>query len=272
MKKVLCVFLAAVFFCSVLVQPAVNAVDYYRMEEIYDWYFGSDEEEAAEESGKKTAVSAEKENDADISTETRSDPIYTKNIVRRNIRTTNLTADGAKSVSAEANGFTLSLDTSNYTATITGVTDTAVVTFEIPDVITVDGTDYTVTSIGDGAFNSCKQLQKVYFNVENCSCSYWTAIFKNSTLKEIEFGENVTKIPAYVCSGCQSLTSVKFNGTVTTIGSNAFYGTSIVSVDLSNVTAIGSNAFENCTVLANPEFSDVLETIDDNAYKNTNIT
>ena len=111
--------------------------------------------------------------------------------------------------------------------------ETAVVTYGeekysgdvvIPSSITVEGKEYTVTSIGDSAFYKCQDLTSV--------------IIPNS----------VTSIGERAFQVCSGLTSVTIPNSVTSIGDYAFYDCcSLTSITIPNsVTSIGDGAFEKC--------------------------
>ena len=81
----------------------------------------------------------------------------------------------------------------------------------IPYKITVNGTTYSVTSIGSSAFYGC------------------------SGLTSVAIGNSVTSIGAYAFSGCSGLTSVTIPNSVTSIGNYAFYNCSgLTSVTIPN--------------------------------------
>ncbi len=93
----------------------------------------------------------------------------------------------------------------------------------IPAAVTYDGTTYSVTSIGEGAFLRCPRLTSV--------------VIPNS----------VTSIGDYAFEECPGLTSIVIPNSVTKIGRQAFaYCTGLTSIDIPNsVTAISSYAFYN---------------------------
>ena len=91
----------------------------------------------------------------------------------------------------------------------------------IPSSITVEGKEYTVTSIRNSAFYEC------------------------SSLTSVTIPNSVTSIGNYAFYNCSRLTSVTIPNSVTSIGSGAFsLCTDLTSVTIpSSVTSIGDGAF-----------------------------
>ena len=87
---------------------------------------------------------------------------------------------------------------------------------------------YSVTSIGDDAFQDC------------------------SGLNSITLPNSVTSIGEWAFYGCSNLTSITIPNSVTLIEQNAFYGCSgLTSITIPNsVIQIGNGAFSNCSGLA----------------------
>ena len=110
----------------------------------------------------------------------------------------------------------------------------------------------SVTSIGKSAFDGCSGLTSVIWNARTCA-DFSAAPFSSAetTLNSFSFGDNVEKIPAYLCHQLTGLTSVTIPNSVTTIGNDVFSGCSgLASVTIPNsVTSIGSYAFQNCSGL-----------------------
>lgn len=107
----------------------------------------------------------------------------------------------------------------------------AIKTIEIPA---------SVTEIGDGAFADCRSLTKI--EVPATVTTIGSNTFDGCTsLTEVTYGS--TAVSASMFRGCTALWS--FKGAPVTIGDNAFAGcTSLAYIDLSSaLKSIGSNAF-----------------------------
>ena len=97
----------------------------------------------------------------------------------------------------------------------------------IPNSVEYNGTTYSVTSIGWGAFRGC------------------------SGLTSVTIGNSVTSIGNMAFYGCTGLTSVTIPNSVTSIGIEAFYWCrNLTSVTIgSGVTSIDMRAFSECPAL-----------------------
>lgn len=116
----------------------------------------------------------------------------------------------------------------------------------IPENITVDGVEYSVTSIGYGAFVECKALTSV--KMPSVTTINGNAFCNCSNLTSVDM-PSVTSIGDGAFNSCSSLTSVDMP-LVTSIGSIAFWVcSSLTSVAMPLVTSIGVQAFENCSIL-----------------------
>ena len=132
-------------------------------------------------------------------------------------------------------------DANNYSG-VTSIT--------IPQKVTFNSTEYSVTSIGDDAFQYCSSLTSI--TIPNSVTSIGYAAFSEcSSLTSITIPNSVTSIGYYAFDGCSSLTSITIPNSVTSIESYAFqFCTSLTSISIPNsVTSIGSYAFYYCTSL-----------------------
>ena len=200
----------------------------------------------------------------------------------------------------KVDGIYYDITPANRTASVTRVSYSGGVI--IPETIAFDGTTYSVTSIGDGAFanhsgltsvtipnsvtsigygafGGCSGLTSVtvdknngtYDSRDNCN-----AIIETSTNKLIVGCKNTT-IPNSVTSigdrafeGCSGLTSVTIGNSVTSIGRYAFYNCSgLTSVTIPNsVTSIGEHAFYNCSGLTSVTIGNSVTSIGNYAFFN----
>ncbi len=163
---------------------------------------------------------------------------------------------------------------SDGTASVAGYTGKVNVTI-IPEIISVDSVDYSVTSIGKRVFYYCQSLSSIvignnvtaignslFYGCENLTnvvignnvtSIEYCAFYECSNLANVVIGNNVASIELEVFYNCQSLTSVEIPDSVTSIGSSAFDGcSSLISVMIGNgVTSIGNRAFYKCSSLYN---------------------
>ena len=160
----------------------------------------------------------------------------------------------------------------------------------IPEKITVDGVEYSVTSIASSAFKDCKALTSVTMpSVTSIGveaflyCSNLTSVAMPSvTSIEIQtfLGcsnltsvamPSVTSVSYLAFSSCSSLTSVTMPS-VARIGDQAFSGCSgLTSVAMPLVTSIGQEAFEYCSSLTSVTMP-LVTSIGDGAFQNSPIT
>ena len=132
----------------------------------------------------------------------------------------------------------------------------------IPAIAKDGTTEYSVTAIGDRAFDGCSRLTSV--TIPNSVTSIGTqAFFECSGLTSVTIGNSVTEIGRYAFSGCSGLTEVTIPNSVTVIGGEAFKGCSgLTSIDIPNsVTSIGNSAFNGCLSLKELTIEDGEETL-----------
>ncbi len=118
----------------------------------------------------------------------------------------------------------------------------------------------SVPNIGDCAFSGCTGLTSVVWNAKNCadftgtSTPFYSSNNQfdlRSQITSFTFGDEVERIPRFLCSGMPNLTSVTIPNSVTSIGGGAFSNCGgLTSVTIPNsVTSIEDAAFSGCTGL-----------------------
>ena len=170
----------------------------------------------------------------------------------------------------------------------------------IPEEITYKDVPYSVTSIGNSAFNNCRGLTSItipdsvtsigvgifrgcsglinitvdqgnsaYHSTGNCiietASKALIAGCKNSVIPN---DGSVTSIGSGAFSGCSGLTSITIPYGVTSIGDEAFSGCSgLTSITIpDSVTSIGDSAFYNCYELTSITIPDNVISIGDHAF------
>lgn len=124
----------------------------------------------------------------------------------------------------------------------------------IPDAISRNGTDYTVTEIGANAFSGSNIESIVLPN--SITIINLEAFLGCESLTSINIPNNVTMINIAAFTMCTNLKSINLPDSLSTIGRNAFTGCySLTDIVIpANVTSIGASAFDSCTSLNKIEF------------------
>ena len=134
----------------------------------------------------------------------------------------------------------------------------------IPATASDSGTTYSVTSIGNKAFQR-NALTSV--TIGNRVTSIGDVAFSNNDLTSVIIPNSVTSIGWGVFQA-NALTSVTIGNSVTSIGDSAFYESALTSVIIpDSVTTIGSEAFAN-NALTRVTIGNSMETIGEQAFYN----
>lgn len=136
----------------------------------------------------------------------------------------------------------------------------------IPASITVDGTTYSVTGVGNGAFESSTVTKVTLPN----SIEYIgnAAFWKAGQLKEVVLQEGLKTISGVAFQECSNLTTLNIPSTVTEIGSSAFWQCeSLTSLTIpAGVTEIKDKVFYGCSKLSELNILGAVTSIGNQAF------
>ena len=121
----------------------------------------------------------------------------------------------------------------------------------IPETVVYEDVTFSVTSIGNSAFESCFNLTSI--TIPNSVTSIGGGTFHNcSGLTSVTIPNSVTSIGVGAFQNCSGLTSITIPNSVTSIEYEAFsYCSGLTSVTIPNsVVNIGYNAFLRCSSLS----------------------
>jgi hypothetical protein len=136
----------------------------------------------------------------------------------------------------------------------------------------------SVTSIGESPFQSCRNLTAIIADTANpVYSSVDGVLFNKSQTTLIKYPEgkaggynipnSVTSIEPFAIAFCVSLTVVTIPNSISSIGTWAFYGSSLTSITIPNsVTSIESYAFRSCRNLTSITIPKNVTNIGDSAY------
>ena len=136
----------------------------------------------------------------------------------------------------------------------------------IPQSVNYNGTTYTVSAIGSGAFSYCSYITSVV--IPNTVRIIGEEAFYYCGMNTVSIPGSVTKIRDEAFAYCRTLTSVVIPNSVDSLGERVFYYCdSLISAVIGNgVTAISSSAFSCCERLAAISIPASVTVIDGNAF------
>ena len=197
------------------------------------------------------------------------------------------------------------LDEEAKTASVTWTLDHLSGNIVIPDNVSYSGVTYSVTSIGDHAFD---YFYRFFVNIPEGEEEIWFEDFRmaGTGITGIVIPESVTSIGRSAFASCSDLTSINIPESITSVGECAFGGcyslrefsgnSSFISSDRrcliidgtpvafaqsglssynipNDVTKIGRNAFNDCRGLTGIIIPDGVTSIEEQAFKDcTNLT
>ena len=120
----------------------------------------------------------------------------------------------------------------------------------VPETVTNNGTEYSVTKIGEYAFQG-SAVTSVYMP-EGITSIGFEAFYGCKNLESVALPESLTTFGNHAFSSCKSLKAIKIPSVVTTIPDRCFSGcSSLESVTIpEGVTDIGGAAFSGCNLKA----------------------
>lgn len=145
-------------------------------------------------------------------------------------------------------GLYYKLNAEDKTATVVqGSSWNGMYSIDIPEIISFEGVDYTVTSLGDSAFYWSQSLSSVTIP-ETVKSIGKSAFHSCYMLTSLHIGQSVEIIEEAAFYNCNSLTSVTIPDSVKEIGGKAFFYCSMLNSIIlgKSVTLIAPECFAGC--------------------------
>lgn len=143
----------------------------------------------------------------------------------------------------------------------------------IPETVTYNSVDYTVTSIRAGAFSQCNNLISITVPETFAKIGY-SAFGDAKSVVEINLPKTITTIESYAFKGCENLEKIDIPVGVTTIGSYAFRDckrlNNVVLPD--GLSYVPSYCFANCESLTSINIPSTVTEFFYECFANTGFT
>ncbi|GAA4106060.1 hypothetical protein GCM10022393_00250 [Aquimarina addita] len=184
-----------------------------------------------------------------------------------------LTSPSTKVFDVDRIEYTITSDTSPYTVEVSGrsIGGSEFRDVIIPDSATNDGITYTVTRIGENAFDD-NHLTGI--TIPNTVTSIGDYAFFYNDFTEVIIPDSVTSIGIAAFKSNITLTNVTFGNGLVTIGKQAFLNTSLESVIIpDSVISIGEDAFLKWgNIMTSLTLGNSLTSIGEFAFGNSGLT
>lgn len=169
------------------------------------------------------------------------------------------------------NGLYYNLNSTSFTAEVTYYTNNSTNSsyvkgsVVIPESVQSGSNTYTVTSIGQGAFQNCDKLTNI--EIPNSVTSIGISAFNKSGLQQVKISDFITNIEQYAFAN-SSLRAIEIGNSVVSIGRYAFHSnTHLLTLKLgSSIKEIGENAFYGCELLSRIEIPNSVIKIGEGAF------
>lgn len=169
--------------------------------------------------------------------------------------------DGTVSVTYDRTNPThLNSSNSANITTYTGVVN-------VPEQVTIDGKNYVVTGVDEGAFANCQSITKVMLPA-TVKVLGEGAFVNCRAMTEVNIPAGVTEIPSAAFGYCNKVKTFVLPEGVTSIGVAAFANaTAMTSITIpEGVTRIGRTAFTRCTGIKEMTLPSTVKSIGGNCF------
>ena len=140
---------------------------------------------------------------------------------------------------------------------------------ELPSKVTYEDKEYTVTVIGNSAFESNTVMKEVVFS-DSIKKIGDNAFYSCDTLEKIVFSDSVSKIGAGAFAECLSLKNIEFGKGLKSIGNEAFCdASSLTEISIpGSVETMGKSIFYGCENMVKCTFEDGVSAVAAETFTN----
>lgn len=140
---------------------------------------------------------------------------------------------------------------------------------KVPEKVTYDGVEYTVTGVSMNAFNSSGATS---ISLPPTVTSLGMMCFQFSAyLESITLSDNITSIPVMAFDGCSMLKSITIPAAATSMGIAALQNCTlleeVIFPENSVMTTLNMSVFNNCAALTNLILPNSITTIESNCFQ-----